>query len=426
MKGNAPKTILTDQNMWLKDSVSVELPITKHAFCIWHILAKFSDWFSVQLGSKYDNWKAEFHRLYNLNSVDEFEVGWSDMINAYGLHGNKHIISLYALRTYWALPFLRSHFFAGMTSASQAESINVFIQRILFSQSQLDRFVEQVSLVVDYKDQAGTKQKMQHKLQKVHLKTGSPIESHASTVLTPYAFCKLQEELVLAPQYASFQLDECCFHVRHHTQVDGGCKVNWVPRKELIFCSCQQFEFSGIVCRHVLRVLSTSNCFHIPDLYLPTRWCDASFSSKPMASRDHGERIQLLQSMVSTLISESAQTDDRLSFACEQVSISLSHLKDFPPVPTYMEPDIACDSTSDSLILAEVEDSDGIGQSFTAESSNNSIAYGMLNGRRLKDGVEFSRKKRHFPSPCGQFGHDTNDCRVIGNEGLNGDELGFL
>ncbi|KAF5183164.1 Far1-related sequence 11-like protein, partial [Thalictrum thalictroides] len=143
MKGNAPKTILTDQNMWLKDSVSVELPITKHAFCIWHILAKFSDWFSVQLGSKYDNWKAEFHRLYNLNSVDEFEVGWSDMINAYGLHGNKHIISLYALRTYWALPFLRSHFFAGMTSASQAESINVFIQRILFSQSQLDRFVEQ-------------------------------------------------------------------------------------------------------------------------------------------------------------------------------------------------------------------------------------------------------------------------------------------
>ncbi|PIA40297.1 hypothetical protein AQUCO_02500175v1 [Aquilegia coerulea] len=195
MKGKAPKTILTDQNMWLKDAVSIELPITKHAFCIWPIIAKFSDWFSVQLGSKYDNWKAEFHRLYNLSGVDEFEVGWSDMINAYGLHGNKHIISLYALRTYWALPFLRSHLFAGMTSASQAESIRAFIQRILSSQSQLDRFVEQVALVVDYKDLAGTKQKMQHKLQKSISKRGLRLNHMPLQFLHHMRFVSSKESL---------------------------------------------------------------------------------------------------------------------------------------------------------------------------------------------------------------------------------------
>ena len=145
MNGKAPETILTDQNMWLKEAVAIEMPKTKHAFCIWHIISKFSDWFSVLLGSHYDKWKAEFHRIYNLYSVEEFEVGWREMVEIYGLHGNKHIVSLYALRTFWALPFLRCYFFAGMTSTVQSESINAYIQRFLSTQSVLENFIEQVS-----------------------------------------------------------------------------------------------------------------------------------------------------------------------------------------------------------------------------------------------------------------------------------------
>jgi hypothetical protein len=144
MKEKAPQTILTDHNMWLKGAIAIEMPETKHAFCIWHIIAKFSDWFSVLLGSHYDDWKAEFHRLYNLESQEDFEVGWREMVNKYGLHANKHIVSLYALRTFWALSFLRRYFFAGMMSACQSELINAFIQRFLSAQSQLDHFVEQV------------------------------------------------------------------------------------------------------------------------------------------------------------------------------------------------------------------------------------------------------------------------------------------
>ena len=122
----------------------MEMPNTKHAFCIWHIIAKFSDWFSIHLGSQYDNWKTDFLRLYNLNTVEDFEVEWKEMINVYGLHTNKHVASLYGLRTFWALPYLRCYFFAGMTSTIYAESINSFIQQFLSAQSQLDNFVEQV------------------------------------------------------------------------------------------------------------------------------------------------------------------------------------------------------------------------------------------------------------------------------------------
>ncbi|KAL0364973.1 UNVERIFIED_CONTAM: protein FAR1-RELATED SEQUENCE 11 [Sesamum angustifolium] len=256
------------------------------------------------------------------------------MVNSFGLHTNRHIASLYALRTLWALPYLRSHFFAGMTTPGQSKSINAFIQRFLSAQTRLAHFVEQVAVAVDFKDQAGEQQTMQQNIQNISLKTGAPMESHAASVLTPFAFSKLQEQLVMAAHYASYQMEDG-FLVRHHTKLEGGRKVYWVPREGIISCSCHQFEFSGILCRHALRVLSTGNCFQIPERYLPLRWRRISTPSNRHLHNprnDHTERIQLLQSMVSTLVTESAKSKERLDLATEQISVLLSRIRE-QPVP---------------------------------------------------------------------------------------------
>ncbi|XP_058771848.1 protein FAR1-RELATED SEQUENCE 11 isoform X1 [Vicia villosa] len=338
MNGKAPQTILTDQNMCLKEALSAEMPITKHAFCIWMIVAKFPSWFNAVLGERYNEWKAEFYRLYNLESVDDFELGWREMVCSFGLHSNRHMLNLYSSRSLWALPYLRSHFLAGMTTTGQSKSINAFIQRFLSAQTRLAHFVEQfdlhnqVAVAVDFKDQTGEQQTMQQNLQNVCLKTGAPMESHAATVLTPFAFSKLQEQLVLAAHYASFSVEDG-FLVRHHTKVEGGRKVYWSSQEGIISCSCHQFEFSGILCRHSLRVLSTGNCFQIPDTYLPIRWRRISVPSSKLlqhASSDHAERVKLFQNMVSSLITESAKSKERLDVATEQVSILLSRIREQP------------------------------------------------------------------------------------------------
>ncbi|KAB2009853.1 hypothetical protein ES319_D10G195600v1 [Gossypium barbadense] len=408
MKGKAPQTLLTDQNMWLKEAIAVEMPETKHAFSICHIISKFSDWFSVLLGSRYDDWKSDFYRLYGLELLEEFEEEWREMIDKYGLHDNKHIISLYALRTFWALPFLRPYFFAGLTSLCQSETTTTFIQRILSAQSRLDRFVEQVAEVVEFNDRAGSKQKQPRKSQKVCLKTGSPIESHAATVLTPYAFGKLQEELLLAPQYASFVVDEGCFEVKHHTQMDGGCKVICVLCEEQISCSCHHFEFS--------------------DPYLPSRWrLNSSSSINPLsnATREHSEKIQLLESLTSALIAESIETKERLDVACEQTAMVLSHIKDLPRT-TQSANDIVYNCPSD-LILPEVEDTDGIVRSFTMGTSHEPLTSGKLKDRRPRDGIDITRKRRHYSdSCCGHFEHDSSDCPMMEGDNLNGDALGYI
>lgn len=144
MNGKAPHTILTDQNICLKEALCTEMPTTKHAFCIWMIVAKFPSWFNAVLGERYNEWKAEFYRLYNLESVEDFELGWREMVCSFGLHSNRHMVNLYSSRSLWALPFLRSHFLAGMTSTGQSKSINAFIQRFLSAQTRLAHFVEQV------------------------------------------------------------------------------------------------------------------------------------------------------------------------------------------------------------------------------------------------------------------------------------------
>lgn len=417
MNGKVPETILTDQNMWLKEAIAIETPRTKHAFCIWQIISKFSDWFSVLLGSRYDQWKAEFHGIYNLHLVDEFELRWREMVDRYGLHGNKHIVSLYALRTFWALPFLRCYFFAGMTNTFQPELINAFIQRFLSAQSVLENFIEQVAVVMEAKDQATLKQKMIRRNQKISLKTGSPIESHAATVLTPYAFSKLQEQLVLAPQYASLLVDESYFIVRHHTEINGGSKVIWIPDDEFISCSCHDFEFSGILCRHVLRVLSTNNCFNVPYQYLPIRW-----RSQIGTGNDQNAQNQMLQlqSVVSSLVSEAVETDERLNFVSGEINMVLTRVKEFPGACNDMAyDDDDDDSTPDSLILPEVEDSDNsIVHGFTRHSHEGGLNLGKLKERR-------SNSKRRLAC-CGQFGQDANDCPLMGSGDMNGDGMGFL
>lgn len=426
MGGKAPQTILTDQNMWLKEAIAAELPETKHAFCIWHIMTNFSNWFLVLLGPQYDNWKAEFYRLYGLETVEEFESGWKDMVSRYGLQSNKHIISLYALRNFWALSFLRRYFFVGLMTKSMSESINAFIQRILSAQSELDCFIDKVGNIAEYNDQTAAKQKMHQKLQKVCLKTGSPMESHAATILTPYAFSMLQEELVLAPQFASVLIDEGCFHVTHHVQINESCKVTWDTCQQLIRCSCHQFEFVGILCRHILRVLSTNNCFQIPDQYLPTRWHLVGPSATKPLSKEHIEKVQILETLASSIVSESIETEERLHIACEQMSMVLSHIKQLPKLNDHPN-DVGFNSPS-SLMMPEVEDSDCIVQSYTMGSLHESFL-GKLKDRKPNAGVDMSRKRRRCSIPCcGQFGHDASDCPIIGSASLHGDgdSLGFL
>ena len=122
----------------------MELPNTKHSFCIWHIVAKMSSWFSFALGSRYNDFKQEFQKVYHLECADDFEREWKSMVAQFDLCKDNHIDLLFSNREFWALAYLKDFFFAGMTTTRRSETINACIKRFLGANTSLTDFGNQV------------------------------------------------------------------------------------------------------------------------------------------------------------------------------------------------------------------------------------------------------------------------------------------
>ena len=73
------------------------------AFCIWHITTKFSGWFTAILCSQYSNWYTDFYKLYKLESCEEFEHQWSQVMAKYDMFTNKHVSGLYQIKHFFGI-----------------------------------------------------------------------------------------------------------------------------------------------------------------------------------------------------------------------------------------------------------------------------------------------------------------------------------
>ncbi|XP_057532184.1 protein FAR1-RELATED SEQUENCE 11-like [Amaranthus tricolor] len=275
---NTPKTIITDQDPWMSEAIATELPSTKHSYCIWHITSKFSCWFSALLRTAYPDWCVAFYEAYKTTIPEEFEHKWNTMIHKYNLEENKHIQGLQNVKGFWAPAYLRDHFFGGMITTGRSEMINAFIKKFVSSNFSLKDFVKQVDIAIQEIDQRRVHNNMTATLRPISVKSKSPLEEQAFKVFTPYAFTKFQEEFFRAGQYSIIPAEGKMFTVTYFEGV--------TPRNHRVFwdgvsasCSCKNFEFWGILCRHILRVFSHTDCFKIPSLYLPLRWHHKTLSS---------------------------------------------------------------------------------------------------------------------------------------------------
>lgn len=144
MRGRWPQTILTDLDPGLRDAVMSELPQTKHVTSIWNVLPKFSSWFSLTLGSRYPEFKSEFDALYRLESPEEFEFRWNQIVSQFGLDSDKHISLLFSFRVSWALPYTRGYFLARMATPAYSKSVDEFLKGVFSTHTCLRSFFEQV------------------------------------------------------------------------------------------------------------------------------------------------------------------------------------------------------------------------------------------------------------------------------------------
>ncbi|EEF32165.1 conserved hypothetical protein [Ricinus communis] len=326
MQGRQPQTIITDIDSGLRDAIARELPNTKHIICIWHILSKLSSWFSLALGSQFEDFKAEFDMLCHLETVEDFEQQWNLLVARFGFASDKHMALLFSYRGSWSISYIRGYFVARTMSAEFSQSLDIFLKRILSGQTCLQVFFEQVSIAVNFENQS------RDGMQYMHIKTCMPIEEHARCILTPYAFNVFQNEIVLSMQYGVQEMSDGSYLVRHYKKMDGEYLV-WIAADEQIHCSCKEFEHSGILCRHSLRVLAVKNYFQLPEKFYPLRW-RREHSLVAMddqnAQSNGNECAQAFHSLASTLLTEALASKERFTYVHRELTGLLDHVRSMP------------------------------------------------------------------------------------------------
>ncbi|XP_073138575.1 protein FAR1-RELATED SEQUENCE 5-like [Henckelia pumila] len=115
MKFKSPQGIITDQDRAMQNAIEAVFPNSKHRWCLWHILKKLPEKFGYHCQKA--SILSSIHELvYESQSTNEFEQDWFSMLDMYELQNNDWLIGLFRKRTRWVPCFLRTSFWAGMST----------------------------------------------------------------------------------------------------------------------------------------------------------------------------------------------------------------------------------------------------------------------------------------------------------------------
>ncbi|ONM42128.1 glucosamine fructose-6-phosphate aminotransferase1 [Zea mays] len=130
-----------------------------------------------------------------------------------------------------------------------------------------------LSLAGRYEDEA--KADMDAYLNKATTKTASLIEKQAAGTYTKAVFSRFQEEFTESLGFIIQKTEDGCISkysiTKYEDPSDTFC-VTYNASNKMANCSCKYFEFSGILCRHILGVYIIVDPRTLPTEYFMKRW----------------------------------------------------------------------------------------------------------------------------------------------------------
>ncbi|OMO62858.1 Zinc finger, PMZ-type [Corchorus olitorius] len=225
---------------------------TRHCICKWHILREGQERLA-HIYLAHPSFYGELYSCINFSeTIEDFESSWTALLDKYDLHKNEWLKAVYNARKQWAPVYFRGTFFAALSS-------NQGYERAL--EHSLEKEIE-----ADYDTICTTPV----------LKTPSPMEQQAANLYTKKVFSKFQEELVETFVYTANKIDGdgivSKYRVAKYEHDHKAYFVMLNVSEMKASCSCQMFEYSGILCRHILTVFTVTNVLTLPSQYILKRW----------------------------------------------------------------------------------------------------------------------------------------------------------
>ncbi|OMO67527.1 hypothetical protein CCACVL1_20462 [Corchorus capsularis] len=166
------------------------------------------------------------------------------------------------------------------------------------------------------------------------LRTPSPMEKQAADLYTRKIFTKFQEELVETFVYTANRIEGdgaiSTFRVAKFEDDNKAYMVTLNYPEMRANCSCQMFEYSGILCRHVLTVFTVTNVLTLPPHYILKRWTRNAKSSgvgtDERSTESQGQ--ETLTRRYSSLCREAIKYAEEGAIATETYNVAMGALKE--------------------------------------------------------------------------------------------------
>ncbi|XP_043704971.1 protein FAR1-RELATED SEQUENCE 7-like isoform X2 [Telopea speciosissima] len=277
MYGHHPVAIITNPNVALTKAIERVLMRTHHRLCLWHIFQNATKHLN-HLYKIEDAFLIDFKKcIYESRWSDEFESRWSSLLDKYKFHDNEWLDNMYEKRHKWVPVYSRYIFHADMTTIQRSESINSFFNGYLNKSLPLSEFVKHCEkAAVSRREKEIYEDFKSHQTRPV-LKLDLPMEQQAAEIYTRSVFKEFHQEFFDSFKYVvkeTGRAETTWTYVVSRWGQNRKFLVNFNSHDTdiQVTCSCQNFEFKGILCRHILKVFTVRNIMLIPDVYIRKRW----------------------------------------------------------------------------------------------------------------------------------------------------------
>ncbi|PSR86724.1 Protein FAR1-RELATED SEQUENCE like [Actinidia chinensis var. chinensis] len=274
MNDQAPVSIITDQEKAIQAAVLQVFPESRHCINKWDVLREGQERLA-HVCYVHRNFQVELYNCINLTeTIEEFESAWDSVLDKYELRTNDWLQSLYSARAQWVPAYVRDSFFAAI-------SPNQGFQRSFFDgyvnqQTTLPMFFRQYERALENSCEKEIEADFDTICTTPVLRTPSPMEKQAANLYTRKIFAKFQDELVETFVYTANRIegngDISTFRVAKFEDDRKAYIVTFNGTEMRASCSCQMFEYSGILCRHILTVFTVTNVLTLPSHYILKRW----------------------------------------------------------------------------------------------------------------------------------------------------------
>ncbi|TKY50038.1 FAR1-RELATED SEQUENCE 3 [Spatholobus suberectus] len=281
MHDRQPVSITTDQDRAMQTAVSQVFPQARHCISKWHILREGQEKLA-HVCLVHPNFQVELYNCINLTeTIEEFESSWNFILDKYELRKNDWLQSLYKARAQWVPAYFRDSFFAAISPTQGFDGS--FFDGYVNQQTTLPLFFRQYERALESWIEKEIEADFETISTTPVLKTPSPMEKQAANLYTRKIFSKFQEELVETFAYTANRIEgdgpNSTFRVAKFEDDQKAYMVTLNHSELKANCSCQMFEYSGILCRHVLTVFTVTNVLTLPPHYILKRWTRNAKSS---------------------------------------------------------------------------------------------------------------------------------------------------